>query len=181
MKMRTKKKRPKNTIVAVFELLISGSVVYAQKVSVDADPAAPFSTYRTYAWANGTPAPNPLNEDRIHAGVDARLAAKGLAMNTTAPDLIVATHVTTKERQELIAQGFGYGPWWGTGYTSSNVETYFDVTLILDLYDAKTKKMVWRGAATATASEKPSKNAEKIAKALDKMFEKFPIGGTASN
>jgi hypothetical protein len=128
MKMRTKKKRAKNTIVAVFALLISGSVVYAQKVSVDADPAAPLSTYRPYAWANGTPAPNPLNEDRIHAGVDARLAAKGLAMNTTAPDLIVATHVTTKERQELIAQGYGYGPWWGTGYTSTHVETYIDGT-----------------------------------------------------
>jgi hypothetical protein len=181
MKMRTKKKRGKNTFLAALALIISGTVVYAQKVSVDADPAAPFSTYKTYAWANGTPAPNPLNEDRIHAGVDARLEAKGLAMNTTAPDLIVATHVTTKERQELIAQGFGYGPWWGTGYTSTHVETYIDGTLILDLYDAKTKKMVWRGAATATASDKPSKNAAKIAKALDKMFEKFPIGATASN
>ena len=35
--------------------------------------------------------------------------------------------------------------------------------------------MIWRGVATATASEKPGKNMKKTEKALDKMFEKFPI------
>jgi len=35
---------------------------------------------------------------------------------------------------------------------------------------------VWRGIATATASDKPTKNTDKMNKALDKMFEKFPIG-----
>jgi hypothetical protein len=144
-------------------------------VSVDSDPAAPFATYKTYAWVDGTPAPNPLNEDRLRAGVDARLALKGFRMNTTSPDVFVTTHVTTKERQELIANGFGYGPWWGGGLGTATIETYVEGTLIVDLYDAQTKKMVWRGVATATASDKPSKNASKINKALDKMFEKYPI------
>jgi hypothetical protein len=151
------------------------AVISAQKVSVDSDPAAPFATYRTYAWVAGTPAPNPLNEDRLHTAVDTRLSARGLGMNTTAPDVFVTTHVTTKERKELIASGFGYGPWWGGGYGSASVETYIDGTLVVDLYDAQTKKMVWRGVATATASDKPSKNISKMTKALDKMFEKFPI------
>ena len=169
----------KNWISAAAVVSVMTAAVYAQKVSVDSDPAAPFATYKTYAWVNGTPAPNPLNEDRLHAAVDARMSAKGLAMNTTAPDVIVTTHVTTKERQELIANGFGYGPWWGGGLGTATVETYVDGTLVLDLYDAKTKKMVWRGVATATASDKPTKNAAKIDKALDKMFEKCPIGGLA--
>ena len=102
-------------------------------------------------------------------------------MNTTNPDLVVATHVTTKERQELIANGFGYGPWWGGGLGAATVETYVEGALIVDLYDAKTKKMVWRGVATATASDKPSKNAKKMNKALDKMFEKYPGGIAPSN
>ena len=95
--------------------------------------------------------------------------------------MIVATHVTTKERKELVPNGFAYGPWWGGGYGAASVETYIDGTLIVDLYDASTKKMVWRGVATATASDKPSKNAAKMNKALDKMFEKFPIGQTPTN
>jgi len=165
----------KNGIVAAVALVMTTAVIYAQKVTVDSDPAAPFATYRTYAWVQGTPAPNPLNEDRLHASVDARLAARGLGMNTTAPDVFVTTHVTTRERQELIVSGFGYGAWWGGGYGTASVDTSVEGTLVLDLYDAKTKKMVWRGVATATASDKPTKNAKKMNSALDKMFEKFPV------
>jgi len=54
---------------------------------VDSDPAAPFGGYKTYAWVAGTAAPNPLNEDRLHASVDARLSARGLGMNTTTPEM----------------------------------------------------------------------------------------------
>jgi len=169
----------KNTIAAAVALLVASAVVYAQKVSVDSDPAAPFASDRTYAWVDGTPAFDSLNEERIHSGVDARLAARGLAMNTTTPDVIVATHVTTNERKELVVNGFGPGLWWGGG--TAQVETYIEGTLIVDLYDARTRKMVWRGVATATASDKPSKNASKINKALDKMFEKFPIPAQAAH
>ena len=156
------------------------AVVFAQKVNVDSDPAAPFATYKTYGWLDGTPAPNQLNEQRLRASVDARLAARGLTKVSANPDVAVTTHVTTNERRELIANGFGYGPWaLGGGFGTATVETYVDGTLIVDLYDAKTKKMVWRGVATATASDKPSKNTEKMNKALDKMFEKFPLAPKA--
>ena len=165
----------RNTIAAAAGLVMITAVVYAQKVNVDSDPAAPFPTYKTYAWVAGTAAPNPLNEQRLHTAVDARLAGRGLEKNPAAPDIFVATHVTTNERKELIANGFGWGPWWGGGSAYASVETYVEGTLVLDFYDARTKKMVWRGVATATASDKPSKNASKMNKALDKMFEQFPI------
>src|SRR4051812_2130916 len=100
----------KDRLLVALVLMLTSAVAYAQKVSVDSDPAAPFATYKSYAWVEGTPAPNPLNEDRLHAGVDARLAARGLRMNT-APDVFVTTHVATKERKELVASGFAYGPW----------------------------------------------------------------------
>jgi hypothetical protein len=165
----------KKAIMSVACLVMTTVVLYGQKVNVDYDRAAPFATYKTYAWVNGTPAPDPFNEQRLHAAVDERLAARGLTKSATNPDLIVTTNVTSQERQELIPNGFGYGPWWG-GLGGASVETYVEGTLVLDLYDAKTKKMVWRGVATASASEKPTKNADKMYKALDKMFEKFPIG-----
>ena len=164
----------RNTFAAAICLVTMTAVIYAQKVTVDSDPAAPFATYRTYAWVAGTAAPNPLSEQRLHTSVDARLAGRGLEMNPATPDVFVATHVTTKERKELIASGFGWGPWWGGGGGYASVETYVDGTLVLDVYDARTKKMVWRGVATATASDTPAKNTAKMNKALDKMFERFP-------
>ena len=58
---------------------------------------------------------------------------------------------------------------------------YTDGSLIVDLYDASTKKMVWRGVATATApvSNKPEENAEKIDKALMKLFAHYPGVGSS--
>ncbi len=156
-------------------LMAAVSAVYAQKVTIDSDPAAPFGSYKTYAWAKGTPSPNPLGEQRIHDGVMAQLAAKGLVQASGAPDLFVSTHLTAHEEKELVSNGFGYGPWWGGGgYATTTVHTYVKGTLLVDLYDAKTKKLVWRGTAVGTASDKPSKNTEKLNKALNKIFAKYP-------
>ena len=166
------------TSTVLFIGLMTTAVIVAQKVRVDSNPSAPFSTYKTYAWAPGASGLESLTEQRLHQGVDQRLAARGLTQTTASPDLVVTAHVKTQERQELIPTGFGYGPWWG-GVGGAYVETSIEGTLILDFYDAKTKQMVWRGVATATASDKPTKNAEKISKALDKMFAQFPIQGGA--
>jgi hypothetical protein len=160
-------------IVALIGLMTT-AVMFAQKVKVDSNPSAPFATYKTYAWVTGTTAPNPLNDQRLRASVDQRLAARGLTQKTASPDLVVTTHVTTQERRELVPVGFAYGPWWG-GYGGAYIDTQIEGTLVVDFYDAKTKQMVWRGVASASASEKPTKNMEKMNKALDKMFEKFPI------
>jgi Domain of unknown function (DUF4136) len=172
----------RNGLCTAVAVLLTATVASAQKVNVDSDPAAPFSTYRTYAWTQGTPALESLAEQRLHAAVDAQLAAKGLRMNASGPDLMVATHVTTAEHNELIAPGFGPGLWgFGGGFGTAAVETFVEGTLVVDLYDAKTKKMVWRGVATATASDKPTKNTEKMNKALYKMFEKYPPSAVPSH
>ena len=160
-------------IVALVSLM-APAVIVAQKVKVDSNSSAPFATYKTYTWVTGTTAPNPLNDQRLHASVDQRLAARGLTQTTVSPDLVVTTHVTTQEHRELVPVGFAYGPWWG-GYGGAYIDTQIEGTLVLDFYDARTKQMVWRGVASASASEKPTKNMEKMNKALDKMFAKFPI------
>ena len=165
------------TSTVLFIGLMTTAVIVAQKVNVDSNPSAPFATYKTYTWAPGASGLESLAEQRLHQGVDQRLAARGLTQSTASPDLVVTTHVKTQEQQELIPTGFAYGPWWGGLGGGAYVETSTEGTLILDFYDAKTKQMVWRGVATATASDKPTKNAEKMSKALDKLFERFPIQG----
>ena len=46
--------------------------------------------------------------------------------------------------------------------------------LVVDIGDAKTKKLLWLGDASDTLSDKPEKNEQKLNKALEKMFKKFP-------
>jgi hypothetical protein len=157
---------------AVAALVATGA--YAQSVNTDADPSAPFSSYRTYLWTPGTPSPVTLTEQRIHADVEAQMAAKGFRLATDqTPDVYIATHVLTKAEPQIIANGFG--PWgFGGGFGAIDVNTLVKGTLVVDMYDANTKKMVWRGVATATVSDKPEKNNAKLAKAVEKMFQHYP-------
>ena len=164
-------------ITALAIAALTAGVAYAQHVTTDSDPAAPFATYKTYAWTPGTAADVSLTEQRIHDGVNAQLQGKGMTQVDSNPNVFVATHVTTHAVPQVIADGFGP---WGFGGGMATVQTYTEGSLIVDLYDATTRKMVWRGVATATVSSKPEKNAEKIDKSLMKMFARYPpVVGTS--
>ncbi len=150
------------------------ALALAQKVSTDFDPAVDFGAFKTYAWTTGTPSPNPLGEQRIHDAVDKALQAKGLKLVTSNPDVVVATHAVAKEEKELVSTGYG-GPYrWGGGMSSTSVNTYVKGTLAVDLYSAQTKKLAWRGVGSDTMSDKAEKNAEKVNKAVEKMFKAYP-------
>ena len=149
--------------------VLLATIAYAQKVTFDSNPSAPFASYKTYAWTQGTSTADSLMEQRIHEGVAAQLALKGLTPTNATPDLFVATHAVTQDHPQLLVNGFG----WGLGGVAS-VENYTVGTLVVDLYDAKTRQMVWCGVATDSVSSKPQKNAERINKAIEKMFAKYP-------
>ena len=47
-------------------------------------------------------------------------------------------------------------------------------TMVVDLLNTHTKKLLFRGTATDQLSNKPEKNTEKLDKAIEKMFKDFP-------
>jgi Domain of unknown function (DUF4136) len=51
--------------------------------------------------------------------------------------------------------------------------TYKVGTLVLDMYDTKTNKLMWRGTAVDTVSSKPEKNEKKLEKGLRKCLRNF--------
>jgi len=170
------------TTMALAALLLAPTAARAQKVNVDFDEQAPFATYKTFGWTAGTPSPNPLGEPRIHAAVEAALMKEGLTLATGTPDVVIATHVMAKEQKEIVTSGYGgYGPGWhyggyygGGGLSTTQVYTYTEGTLVVDMYDAKTKQVAWRGVGVDTVSDKGDKNQKKVVKAVDKMFKEYP-------
>src|ERR1700750_2673701 len=113
---------------AVGGALPAPSPALAQKVVVDSNPAAAFGSYHTYAWTTGTPAASPLAEQRVHALVDRPLAGTGFTKGGMNPDVVIATHVVTKEEKQLNVTDYG-GFGWGYGYgfggsRTASVETF---------------------------------------------------------
>ena len=167
---------------SIFCLLLAISLATAG-VTVDFDKGTDFSNFTSYAWKEGTPAQHPLNEERVHKAIEAQLAVKGLTKKEGEADCYVYSHVKTDASQQVSVDSFGYGGYygwggWGGGWgtTSVNVQNVIDGTLIVDIVDAGTKQLAWRGLATKTMY--PDTKAEKIEKIINKsvakMFEGFP-------
>lgn len=166
-------------LLAYVLLLSFADHTFAQKVTVDWDRATNFSNYRTYAWGQGTPPQNPLMARRISNEIDKQLAAKGLQeVNHNAnPDLVVLYHAAVGAETQLNAHdtnGFDWGTMWGTGMSTTSMEKIPVGELVVDIGDAKTKKLLWMSKATDALSDQPEKNEKKVDSALNKMFEKFP-------
>jgi hypothetical protein len=51
-------------------------------------------------------------------------------------------------------------------------------TVVVDLFDSRTKQLIWRGAASDTLSDNSDKNIKNLNEGVDKMFKKFPPGAT---
>jgi hypothetical protein len=117
--------------------------------------------------------------------VNSALTARGLQLVTSDADLGVAAHAATKQERSLntFYNGFGGGWRWGGGFGSATttVNNYQVGTLVVDLFDSKTKEAVWRGTASKTLSGNPQKNADNLNKAVEDMFKKFPPAAKKAN
>ena len=165
------------TILLTGLLFLTASVAFGQKVRFDYDHTANFTKYKTYSWLKQPDAPkDPLMKQRIIDAVNMQLMAKGLKLVDSSGDLALAVNVATNEKQTLNTFYDGMGPWsWGMGgVATTTVDTYTEGTIVADLFDAQTRKVVWRAVATKEVSDKPEKASEQVEKAIDKMFKKFP-------
>jgi uncharacterized protein DUF4136 len=166
----------RKTVFAIALLFLTGSFAFSQKVRVDYDHNTKFSNYKTFSWIKEPATPNdPLMKQRIIDGINTQLVARGLRRVDSNGDLAVSVNVATQEKQTLNTFYDGFGPWgWGMGGGATTVETYTEGTIVADLFDAKTKKVVWRGIATKDISSKPSKETHEIEKAIEKLFRNYP-------
>lgn len=168
-------------------LLIVPAIVAAQDVKTDFDKAFDFSTAKTYAIKIGTTWGNNLSERRVLSEIDEAIAGKGLKkVDEAQASLQVVLHGATQTKHNATTfysgmgggYGYRYGGFGGTGTASTMVSEYKVGTLVVDMFDAKTKNLVFRGTAEDELSDKPEKNAKKLEKASTKIFKDFPPGST---
>jgi hypothetical protein len=159
----------------------------AQQVKTDYDRNANFGKYKTYSWEQ-VKTKDPLDVDRIKNAVNAALAAKGWTQVNSGGDVSIIAIQTTQDQQTLntFYDGFGGGWGWrrfgggGFGEATTTTETYKVGTLVVDLFDSKTKTLLWRGASRDTLSNNSDKNIKNLDKGVGKMFKKFPPESTKS-
>jgi hypothetical protein len=166
-------------------MLLFAGRLSAQDVKTDYDHNADFTQYKTYSWEH-VQTKDPLFIDRIKSAVNAALAAKGWTQVDSGGDVSIIAIQTAQDQQTLntFYDGFGGGWGWrrfgggGFGEATTTTETYKVGTLVVDLYDSKTKQLLFRGTSSDTLSNNSNKNTENLDKGVEKMFKKFPPGSS---
>lgn len=180
-------------IAAVLTALLIQGCATGADVRVDFDPKADFQKLRAYAWAPMTAEEqqektrNSLTHERIQSAIDAHLATRGYAKVAEAQADFLVTHTVTVESRTQVndtRMSVGYGRYGarggvGVGYgipIDTTVYQYRVGTLVIDVIDAREKRLVWRGAGERTLSEDqaPEKRTEVINATVNEVLGRFP-------
>ena len=157
--------------------LLFAAASFAQHVKTDYSRGADFSQYKTYSWEK-VQTQDPLWVDRIKEAVNAALTAKGLTPVESGADIAILAMEMTQNHRTLNTYYDGFGGGWrwggGLGNATTTVDNYKTGTLVVDMFDAKTKKIIWRGSSSDTLSDKSDKNIKNLDKGVQKMFDHFP-------
>jgi hypothetical protein len=143
-----------------------------------------FTQYRTYAWGPTEARPtgdprldsNPFFKDRLEGAVERQLTTKRFEKSTsTTPDLLIHYHAHVTQRFEVNTVDRN------RGYCSDDCEPtageYDEGTLVLDMVDARTNKVVWRGSARGVVNgliDNQNLMEQKIDEAVRRMLEPLP-------
>jgi hypothetical protein len=176
-------KLQRGVFVLMGMMLLFAGKLSAQQVKTDYDRNANFGQYKTYSWEQ-VKTKDALDVDRIKTAVNAALSAKGWTMVDSGGDVSVIAMEMTHNQQTLntFYDGFGGGWGWrrfgggGFGEATTTTETYKVGTVVVDLFDTKTKQLIWRGTSSDTLSNNSDKNIKNLDKGVEKMFKHFPPG-----
>lgn len=153
-------------------------------VSSHVDRGTDFTQYRTYDWGPADAFPtgdarldnNEFFRDYFQGAIDKELATRRLELTSRHPDLLIHTHtnvsrrlqVETIVRESPFCRGGGCGP----EVIESEVGT-----LMIDIVDARTKKLVWRAWSRDDLSgviNDQQRLRRAVTEAVAEMMTRFP-------
>jgi hypothetical protein len=154
---------------------VASTIAVGQQVSVNYNHSQSFSGYHTYAWGsdNANKVQDSILAQVAIQNIDTALQGKGWQKVTEdqKPDVIVTANGGLKQQTSYSAWGMrGIGGGMGGITPEQNVIG----TLIVDLDDAKSQTLIWRGIGQDTLSNNGSKNQQTLQKAITKMFKQWP-------
>jgi hypothetical protein len=188
--MNLKLKRLHIMVTAAVALLLSACSSTPNTYS-NTDPNADFNSYRSYAFLQelSTDKENyaSLESAFLKVAVAQQMDIRGYEYAPN-PDLLVNFYIHTqdkvKSRQVPTMGGYYgyrdpfYGGWggYGMGGYETQIDSYTEGTLNVDIVDARTKKLVWEGAIVGRITESVVKNLEKsIDSAVYEIYKNFPV------
>ncbi len=167
-------------------VLVAVTACASIQIRTDYDESVDFSVLHTFAWVEPPKSENPqpfidntLLRKRVRDAVEAELIRKGYRSAAREDaDFLATFSVTLLDRTRGASYGASggyYGGYHGFGIglrSHSAVSSYQEGTLIVDVLDAKTEQLIWRGWAL-DAVPTTDRSQERIELAITRVFERF--------
>ena len=163
------------------------------EVEIDHDKSYPFQSLKAFTWMpdtdkrKGDPRVyNDLADARVKNAVQAELIAKGYRKveAEAEADFMVGYHSLLQDKMsaKTVNDFYGYqgvwsnGYWYQPGLPQTYVYEYEQGTLLLDIVDAESQRLVWRGSAQAELDRNPSpaKREKRLKNAVAEILKGFP-------
>jgi hypothetical protein len=174
---------PHLTTMAMGALALAGCAT--MNVSSHVRTGIDFTTYRTYDWGPADALPtgdprldqDPFFKDHMLGAVEKQLAARGFDRSASdSPDLLIHYHASINRRINVFGVDREHGycfdeecQTWVTDYEAG--------TLVLDLVDPRTNRVIWRGWAQDGVEDMlddRDRMAQKIDQAVARMMALLP-------
>ncbi len=183
-------------IAAASAAFFMGGLV-AQTLTRDYDRGVDFSSLKKFGWiqrdtlpiVRADPSEHDPAEDAalnrlILDSLKSHLEKKGFVLDEESPDFLVGYIGVSKYSLKTTEFGLdtqggpdpsyqSYGHWRPFYKTGSDSNLKREGTLMIDLVDPDTNKLIWRGTARDTVSN-PKKGSKKVTNAIKKLINKFP-------
>lgn len=133
---------------------------------------------------------NTIMHDRIVNTVNLQLELQGFVQQKQDPDFLVNYNITSEKKTDIRTYDNygGYGPSWGWGfgyahrgmaistYSETRVDEYQQGTLIIDIIDPKTNRLIWRGVGSKRLPETSDVDVmdKLIHEIVSNILQKFP-------
>ncbi|WP_266368840.1 DUF4136 domain-containing protein [Tellurirhabdus rosea] len=166
------------------------------RVAVDYNKNVNFDKYKTYALMDSDvqAGKNPLYysdlaTQNVENAVTTVLKEKGLQESNRRPDLLIGYHFFVEKKTRTVQDPYPlYGPyygwgrwgyrgwaptWYGWGGPQTRTEQYNEGTVVVDLVDARTRRLVWRGSVEEAVTD-PARITTKLTKDVRKILERYP-------
>jgi hypothetical protein len=172
-------------VVLMFTIIIAWSCGSSLKVQTDYDKSVDFAKYKTFAIYNAQnihDAISQMNQSRVYNAIRAEMIKKGFAEDSTSPDMLVNTTAVLKDRTSASSTdyynyGSMYRPYtWGPGvsYSTYDVRHYKDGSLIIDVVETDSKKLLWQGTGNKEI-DAPLKDPDtQVPKGIAAIMKNFP-------
>jgi hypothetical protein len=172
-------------LAAVLAALVATGCATTMSVSSHVERGLDFGRYRTYDWGPADALPtgdarldqDPHFKDQVQGAIEKSLAARGLQLAASkSPDLLIHYHANISQRLDVnrLDRDRGY---YAEGDAFGAVFEYEAGTLVVDIMDARTNRLIWRGWAQNSVEDlldDPDKMAKAIDEAVTRMLNRLP-------